>query len=568
MGNDTVKKFQEKQNKAHRILMKLKGLIDTGIEIGVDIDSALKRKLEKAIELVEKNSRLRIALVGGFSEGKTSIVATWMEQYDKETMRISQEESSNAVQVYTNSDIELVDTPGLFGFKEEFNNEINEFEKYKDITKKYISEAHLILYIMNPENPIKESHKAVLNWMFRSLELLPRTVFVLSRFDEVSDVADERDYGENLKIKKISVISRLKSMIQLTAEEESLIQVVGVSANPFGRGTEYWLNHLDELKKFSRIDTLQRATDRVIENNHGAHGIVYKVKRSILNDILIKEIPKAKELGSQIDTAVNRLDESRNLAEKKMESIEYKIITAQSNLVKSITRYFSDLITQVRGCGIETMQSFLDAEIGKDGSIMNAKIQDIFRTEVNIVNVKIKSTALEFKANFDHFDSTVKNISRQGLNFLKNSQMVNSQNIKIVRDCVVNLGTKIGVDLSKVLRFKPWGTVKLAKNLGIWLQGISLALELMDSYKRAKAEEKFRKDVNDLVESLEDIRKELLDLVQEEQFSSKFFPDYVILKESLEQERHNIEIYKDKQQRFRNWYKEVEVINLECRTLN
>ena len=66
----------------------------------------------------------------------------------------------------------------------------------------------------------------------------------------------------------------------------------------------------------------------------------------------------------------------------------------------------------------------------------------------------------------------------------------------------------------------------------------------------------------------EDIRKELLDLVQEEQFSSKFFPDYVILKESLEQERHNIEIYKDKQQRFRNWYKEVEAINLECRTLN
>ena len=71
-----------------------------------------------------------------------------------------------------------------------------------------------------------------------------------------------------------------------------------------------------------------------------------------------------------------------------------------------------------------------------------------------------------------------------------------------------------------------------------------------------------------MVESLEDIRKELLDLVQEEQFSSKFFPDYVILKESLEQERHNIEIYKDKQQRFRNWYKEVEAINLECRTLN
>ena len=38
---------------------------------------------------------------------------------------------------------------------------------------------------MDPTNPIKESHKAELEWLFRDLGLLSRTVFVLSRFDAV-----------------------------------------------------------------------------------------------------------------------------------------------------------------------------------------------------------------------------------------------------------------------------------------------------------------------------------------------------------------------------------------------
>ncbi|GAA7448966.1 hypothetical protein BD0144_10090 [Helicobacter pylori] len=46
----------------------------------------------------------------------------------------------------------------MFGFKEKIADS-GEIERYKDITKKYVSEAHLILYALNPSNPIKESHK-------------------------------------------------------------------------------------------------------------------------------------------------------------------------------------------------------------------------------------------------------------------------------------------------------------------------------------------------------------------------------------------------------------------------
>lgn len=55
--------------------------------------------------------------MGGFSEGKTSIAAAWIERLD-ESMKIDHRESSDEVKIYNIDDeMELVDTPGLFGFE-------------------------------------------------------------------------------------------------------------------------------------------------------------------------------------------------------------------------------------------------------------------------------------------------------------------------------------------------------------------------------------------------------------------------------------------------------------------
>ncbi|GAA7885869.1 hypothetical protein HpMS199_07220 [Helicobacter pylori] len=40
------------------------------------------------------------------------------------------------------------------------------------------------------------------NWLFRTLNLLSRTIFVISRFDEEADIEDEEDYNKRFKIKK------------------------------------------------------------------------------------------------------------------------------------------------------------------------------------------------------------------------------------------------------------------------------------------------------------------------------------------------------------------------------
>ncbi len=63
------------------------------------------------------DQKLKVALVGGFSCGKTSIAAAWIERLDK-SMNIDHQESSDEVKIYNiDNEIELVDTPGLSGLK-------------------------------------------------------------------------------------------------------------------------------------------------------------------------------------------------------------------------------------------------------------------------------------------------------------------------------------------------------------------------------------------------------------------------------------------------------------------
>lgn len=257
--NETLKQFKENQKGNQENLEKLLDLIQTGEKYGIEIEESFKAKINSAIQSAT-DQKLRVALVGGFSEGKTSIAAAWIERLD-ESMKIAHQESSDAVKIYDiDNEMDLVDTPGLYGFKAK-EHDSGKIEHYKDITKKYVSESHLILYALNPSNPIKDSHKDDLNWLFRTLNLLSRTIFVISRFDEEADIEDEEDYNKRFAIKKENIQNRLNDLISLSGEEKEGLIIVAVAANPYDLGVEHWLKHKRRIPKafahqnFARCDT-------------------------------------------------------------------------------------------------------------------------------------------------------------------------------------------------------------------------------------------------------------------------------------------------------------------------
>ncbi|GHR29432.1 hypothetical protein VN0453_06260 [Helicobacter pylori] len=120
MKNETLEQFKKDQKRNQEILQKLLDFVHAGEEYGIKVEESLKDKIHNAIKDVS-GQKLKVALVGGFSEGKTSIAAAWIDRLDK-SMKIDHKESSDEVKIYNiDNEIELVDTPGLFGFEKKKN---------------------------------------------------------------------------------------------------------------------------------------------------------------------------------------------------------------------------------------------------------------------------------------------------------------------------------------------------------------------------------------------------------------------------------------------------------------
>ncbi len=524
--------------------------IHTGEKYGIEIEESFKAKINSAIQSAT-DQKLRVALVGGFSERKTSIAAAWIERLDK-SMKIDHQESNDAVKIYDiDNEIELVDTLGLFGFKEKIADS-GKIERYKDITKKYVSEAHLILYALNPSNPIKESHKDDLNWLFRTLNLLSRTIFVISRFDEEADIEDEEDYNKRFKIKKENIQKRLNDLISLSEKEKENLSIVAVAANPFGWGLEYWLKHKEEFQKLSRIKTLQDATQKKIKENGGKLTIIEEAKKSVIQDVVYRQMPLAKKEQQNLKRELEYLNKAMEKRLKEIQNLNGEISQARINLREFITRYFSDLIRQVAGTSLETFNDFLIREIGEEGININTRVQNAFERETQGILNEIAKIGTSFNADRSLFEKHAGTLGKIGNEFLTKSGLINATNIKLARDAIATAGKFVGIDLA--FKFKPWGAVKLAGNLNKALPFIGFAFEAWDSYNKYQKEQELEEAKKGMVSNFDNQKKEILDLINDEtRFKQTCFLSTLELEKCIQACEENVKKTQECTQGLEKW---------------
>ncbi len=551
MKNETLEQFKKDQERNQEILKKLLDFIHTGEKYGIHIEESLKDKIRNAMENVA-GQKLKVALVGGFSEGKTSIAAAWIERLDKESMKIDHKESSDEVKIYDiDNEMELVDTPGLFGFKEKITDS-GKIERYKDITKKYISEAHLILYALNPSNPIKESHKDDLNWLFRTLNLLSRTIFVISRFDEEADIEDEQDYNKRFKIKKENVQNRLNDLISLSEEEKESLIIVAVAANPYDLGVEYWLKHQEEFQKLSHIKALQDATQKKIKENGGKLTIIEEAKKSVIQDVIYRQMPPAKQALQDINREMEYLNKTLEKRRKDLQNLNSEISQARINLREFIIRYFSDLIRQVLGTSLETFNDFVIREIGDKGINIETKVQNEFERQTQGIVNEISKIETGFNADMSFFEKHAGAFGKIGIDLLKQSGFINATNIKLARDGIVAAGKFVGMDLA--LKFKPWGAVNLAGSINKGLPLIGLVIEVWDSWKESQKIEKLEKAKEEMKSNFDGQKQEILNLINDEaKFKQTCFPNALELEKSFQEIEEKIKKTQECAQGLEKW---------------
>ncbi|MFP6024377.1 LeoA/HP0731 family dynamin-like GTPase [Helicobacter pylori] len=550
MKNETLEQFKKNQERNQKNLQKLLDFVHTGEEYGIKIEESLKDKIRNAIKNVA-DQKLKVALVGGFSEGKTSIAAAWIDRLDK-SMKIDHKESSDAVKIYhIDNEMELVDTPGLFGFKEK-EHDSGKIERYKDITKKYVSESHLILYALNPSNPIKESHKDDLNWLFRTLNLLSRTIFVISRFDEEADIEDEEDYNKRFKIKKENVQNRLNNLISLSEKEKEGLIIVAVAANLFDLGVEHWLKHQEEFQKLSHIKALQDATQKKIKENGGKLTIIEEAKKSVIQDVVYRQMPPAKQALQDINREMEYLNKTLEKRRKDIQDLNKEISQARIHLREFITRYFSDLISQVSGTSLETFNDFVIREIGDKGINIETKVQNAFERETQGIFNEMAKIETGFDADLNFFEKHAGTLGKIGINFLNQSGFINPTNIKLARDTIAAAGKFVGMDLA--LKFKPWSAVKLAGNLNKALPLIGLAFEVWDSWKESQKIEKLEKAKEEMKSNFEEAKEQMIEFINDEtRFKQTCFPEIFKLERSFQELEESIKKTQECAQGLEKW---------------
>lgn len=563
-----IHSFEQQKQKALNILSSLTEFVKEGRELGILLHPELAEKLQKSIESAA-DQKLKVALIGGFSEGKTSIAAAWLEELDRKSMNISQQESSSEVSIYNFKDqLQIIDTPGLFGFKEKTNASTEQIEKYKDITKHYVSEAHLVLYVMNPTNPIKESHTEDLKWLFRTLNLLPRTVFVLSRFDEVADMSDPAEFQEKFSIKKTSVFKRINDILELTPEEQTDVTIVAVSANPFDLGVEHWLRNITDFRNLSRIRELQTATQKKIESNGGLLALANETKKAIISDIITKQLPAAKDAYALLADEARRITEIKQNQAIELKAVHTNIGQAQVRLRGRVLRYFEDLQLQAKKVGMGTFSDFMHREIGNEGCLVQQRIQEIFSDEVGGISRDLNRIQLNVNNELTHYNDVVSALGKKGIKFLSQPGVITNTNVLAVRDGVNAAAKMVGQDVSKYLKFKPWGATKLANGLGSALAVVGIALEAWDSYKEQERQATFSETINTMITNLQEQSKEVMQLVDAPDFSDQFFPAFVSLKQQLSAIDTEMSALQERQIRFKKWYDNGTAIDAEFREIS
>ena len=536
--NETIDFFKNKKENDLLLLDEIKKFVKEGSKFGIEVDTNSIDKLENAF-METKNDKLKIVLIGGFSEGKTSIVAAWLEDFDKKTMKISNKESSDSIEIYKDNDFEIIDTPGLFGFKEKENN-----KKYEDITKEYLSNANLLFYVMNPSNPIKQTHIDTLKWLFKDLNLLSRTIFVISKFDEIADLEDEEEYLNELKIKQDNVKERLGDILELSSLEIDNISIVAVSADPFGKGIEYYIHNREEFRKLSHISTLQDATKNLIKKR-GNREIVAQTKKTIVSDIVNLHIPKVKNLYNSFDLDIKQYDEMLTNISNELSNVKNKINQAKIGLRIFLIEYFSnDLIIKLNHTNMDGFNDFLNEEVGEEGINIENKILNEFEKYIESVKLIVSNINTEYKVQMRELDKSISSFAKNGLTFLKNSGIINSKNILSVRDL-------FGLSI----KFKPWGAVKLAGNINKAIPFIGIAIEAWDSYSTHKKQQEFEKAKENMICNFNKQKQEYLNIVNSDEFESKFFPEYNHLKNVVQSIQKNKNEILQKQKDLEKWLK-------------
>ena len=535
----------------------LKGIVSKLNDVGIDSVDVLQ-KIETAITNVNDDT-LRIALLGAFSDGKTSVIAGWLGQV-MNNMIIDSNESSNELAIYKPDNLpekcEIVDTPGLFGDKERLDDRGNTIQ-YSDITRKYISEAHLIFYVVDAVNPLKESHKDTVQWVLRDLNKLSSTIFIINKMDEVADLRDEDEFEERSKIKKDNLLGKLDRFIQLTDQEKKALNIVCIASNPNGRGLDFWLEKKELYGERSRINKLKAITNQILSSTV-RDSLIRKTGLDVVRDVILENLTLAEQQYNGIDLYIKDTADNIQTITYDLEQVGRKFSATKQNLLSELQAAENDVLGYLNTLSVETLGSFIESQIGGSGNDTGSKlkqqIENICLRHLSYTTGIMKNVGSKIEHQLSISEDYANSLEKMTLKFstsaLNRVAKLPTGTIKVgviaARDAISGL-------TGASLKFKPWGATNLAGGIAKWagVAGVALSLYSMwnEHAQRQKAEQEFpviRGQLKDLIQGhFSAVYERLSD---DQTALVNFAPEYIQYRDILEMQKQELENLKKNKQ--------------------
>ena len=527
----------------------LKGIVSKLNDVGIDSVDVLQ-KIENAIVNVNDDT-LRIALLGAFSDGKTSVIAGWLGQV-MNNMIIDSNESSNELAIYKPDNLpekcEIVDTPGLFGDKERLDDRGNTIQ-YSDITRKYISEAHLIFYVVDAVNPLKESHKDTVQWVLRDLNKLSSTIFIINKMDEVADLRDEDEFEERSKIKKDNLLGKLDRFIQLTDQEKKALNIVCIASNPNGRGLDFWLEKKELYGERSRINKLKAITNQILSSTV-RDSLIRKTGLDVVRDVILENLTLAEQQYNGIDLYIKDTADNIQTITYDLEQVGRKFSATKQNLLSELQAAENDVLGYLNTLSVETLGSFIESQIGGSGNDTGSKlkqqIENICLRHLSYTTGIMKNVGSKIEHQLRISEDYANSLEKMTLKFstsaLNRVAKLPTGTIKVgviaARDAISGL-------TGASLKFKPWGATNLAGGIAKWagVAGVALSLYSMwnEHAQRQKAEQEFpviRGQLKDLIQGhFSAVYERLSD---DQTALVNFAPEYIQYRDILEMQKQEL----------------------------
>ena len=506
-------------------------ILQEGEKLGLNLQEVYKKVAH--VQETISDEKIKIVLLSSFSDGKTTIIAALNEQIE-DNMKIDSDESSDEIIVYhpqgLAKDFEIMDTPGLFGSKEK---EVEgEAIRFSEITERFISEAHIILYVCDAVTPLKESHASFIEKVMRQYNKLPSTIFVINKMDEAGyDLLDEKDFQRGVAIKTENLVKRLKDTIDLTDAEAEELNIVCTAADPKGKGLTKWFERLEDYKKRSHIDDLRACIDRIIDScdKELLHKSVELATMTDIADMLSQNITAVSQsIGETIKERTIVINDSKS----ELALLKSDLNNARKLMSDRLNELKNGIFAELDAIAMEDLNSFIEQKIGVEENgisfyIFNNEVNQIIRECSEGNNVALHEHAQLIDQKISSMKQFAIDGLKSGTKFIKNIK-ISGETVKAVRDVVC-----------KSFKFKPWGAIKLASKvnkvmpaIGVIIDGAFAWYERKQDDKRRQEFEKNKKTIKDAINKT--IANVFATFSDDEKYIQNYAPSYEHIKQEIE----------------------------------